>query len=715
MEILKEIKKEDIEELYNSIIGEKNLLKGKSEADLRLTLCENIKNLLKKYNKKIPLSLEVEGKIDVLIRDVVLETKKLGVLKKGTKLFKKANKKIREYMKNYSAPYGILTDLEKIYFYELSEDKKVKELKLTSSNDFNYDNFCFLLKLILGEQILKKNKERKKFISEISFIADFGGVKENELILNLLKKLLNLLISSKNKKTKMMFLEWQKLFKLSETTHEEYKKSRREALRSYFEEEINESNEYRCIFCMHTLLSIIIKLLTYNLLFNLKETQSIETKDKELKDFFINLESGKFFRELGVINFCQNDFFSWYINENWDNDFNNSLLSLKNRASLYKYIKEKPSKIKDSLQKLYENFIPREIRHSFGEYFTPINICDLMVSKAKTFLENKTSYRAIDPTCGSGTFLISLLKDKISNFSNNLNDNNLKKLLQEVVGIDLNPISVLMSKFNYLLVIFPYLKNKTNIEIPVYLGDSSYTPIEEEIDGIKCISYHYYFPKDMDVKFPKIVFPKEFVKNKDFLTTLIKIEEFLLKEKSDKEILKFIFNKIGNHNLNCKVKDYITRLIKNIKNYHEKKLNMIWLFIFMNYLKPFALEKFDLIIGNPPWVRWAVLPAEYKNKIKKSLRAERIFSEDRNIGGVDLNICALIAYKVIENLSYKNSILSFIFPKGILVNKSYEGFRRFEFGNKVAKPIYMLLPKKKFFQGEEPIILFLKIENKNSA
>lgn len=128
----------------------------------------------------------------------------------------------------------------------------------------------------------------------------------------------------------------------------------------------------------------------------------------------------------------------------------------------------------------------------------------------------------------------------------------------------------------------------------------------------------------------------------------------------------------------------------------------------MNYLKPFALERFDLVIGNPPWVRWSVLPRAYKDKIKKSLRTEGIFSRDINYGGVDLNICALIACRVIENLLNRKGMLVFLFPQGILTNKSYEGFRNFMFGDRKVYPVLICKPSKSFFPGEEPIILFLK-------
>jgi hypothetical protein len=694
--------KDQSEKIYNEIIKESTKLKGHSEAELRYLLREKIEKFMNAIEEKRPIFLE-EQRIDVLVGDIVIETKRFGELTSGKKKLNNYEKKTKEYMQKYSSPFGILTDLKKIYFYELKEDGAISKID-GKSDDFNYDNFCFLLSILFGE--------RKKFISEISLTTDFGYITKNKLISDLLNKLYRLFKSSRTKKSEMIFSEWQKLFKLAETTNKEYLKMRRDALEGYFGIEINEENEYICIFVMHTLLSLIVKLLTYSFLGHLNNWKITKEENiSALKNFYERLEKGEIFREMGIINMCQNDFFSWYLYEAWDNEFFRLLLSLKNRASLYRYIKsDDPMKLKDALQKLYENFIPREIRHSFGEYYTPPSISDFMVMEAKNFLNDIIRYRAIDPTCGSGTFLISLLKDKIFNEENK--KYSMRKIMNEVVGIDLNPIAVLMSKFNYLLAVYPYLKENediTDIEIPVYLGDSSYMPTEEIIDGIKCLTYEYYFPRDMQIEFPKIVFPMEFIRSNNFLPALIKVEEMIERGETDKKISEFLFSSIGKHLLNDKIKEQIAVLISHIIEYQKKKLNTIWLFIFMNYLKPFALQKFDLIIGNPPWVRWSVLPRDYKDKIKKSLRQEGVFSRDTNYGGVDLNVCALIAYRVIENLSNTEGLLGFLFPQGILINKSYEGFRNFTFGNKKAYPVLILKPTKPFFSGEEPIILFLKI------
>lgn len=702
--------KEITERTYNDIQKILPDLKFHSEDELRYQFRNKLEEFSKQINDERPIFLE-EKRIDVLVRNIVVETKKSKELS-GDKAIADAKDQTIGYMLTHLSPFGILTDLHKIYFFELESDKESRRLKVNElkveTNDFTYENFCIMLDILFGE--------RKRFITEISLITDFGCITRNALIKNLLRKFYFLFKTSTNKKTKMIFHEWQKLFNLAETTNIEYLSMRREALEKYFNFEISKENEYQCLFIMHTVLSLIVKLLTFSFLFHSNRGIRGELADRnisQLKNFCEKIETGEIFRSFGVINLCNNDFFSWYIHEPWDTELFELLLALKNRSMLYRHIDVgNPLLLKDALQKLYENFIPREIRHSFGEYYTPPPVSDLMVQEAKTILllEGKKYYRAIDPTCGSGTFLISLLKDKLQNNRENIP---IRKIIQEVVGIDLNPIATLMAKFNYLFAVynqFQIEKDLREIEIPVYLGDSSYIPTEENIEGVRCLVYEYYFPKALDMKFPKIVFPVDFVASENFLPTIIKIEEMITKGENTKRICNYLFEKIGEENLNEIVKRHLIILIEQVVAYQKENLNTIWLFIFMNYLKPFALPKFDLVIGNPPWVRWAVLPYEYKEKIKKSLRKEGIFSEDKNYGGVDLNVCALITHRVIENLSNSEGVFAFLLPYGVLVNKSYEGFRKFSFGYKKGIPVLILKPTKSFF-GEEPVVVFLKIQS----
>jgi len=674
--------------IYNELV--KSLQGTKTEEDLKMKLILALSSIKPKEIDKFDYE---KNRTDIAYKDTIIETKSYGRITKSN--FPQWDKQIKNYMKTNEYPYGILFDGKVIYFYEMDKNGEIYILNDDTDTQFNFKNFAYMIDLLFN----KDNLNKPKFFIAQNLVNDFGNLKNNSEMKDFLKQLM-ILLDKDNKKKDLFFNEWEKLFRLSETDnndllsiHEDIDK-RRKVLSDIFDISIDEKNEYKTLFVLHTALSIVIKLSIYNIL--LKNSKSI-ININELKEFFKNIENGSYFESLGIINMGKADFFSWFVDLTWNKEFSNLLKIIYNKIITYDFPKWET--FIDPLKILYENFIDFDIRHSLGEYYTPQGLADYIVEKT-TDIENK----CIDPTCGSGTFLISLLKYKLKN------NKKIEDILSnyEVVGIDLNPIAVLMAKLNYLLVIAKNIDIINDIEIPVYLGDSSYMPKIEQ--GI--IKYSYYFEENSDFKMPEITFPIDFVKSKEFIKVLNIIEEKILIKEDTKKIVTYLIKeieKITSKNLDEKIKHQIKELIEKIVFYHKKSLNTIWLFIFMNYLKPFALSSFDRAVGNPPWVRWSVLPTHYKNQIKNTLREEGIFSSDTNVGGIDLNICALIAFKVLQNLIKIDGKLIFLMPEGILSNRSFEGFRKMNLGNSEKGDIVRI------FKPTNPEKVFLNKNNEKSV
>jgi len=82
----------------------------------------------------------------------------------------------------------------------------------------------------------------------------------------------------------------------------------------------------------------------------------------------------------------------------------------------------------DVIGNVFEKLIPEDARHSLGQYFTPDNLVDLIT----TFCVNKSDDYVMDPTCGTGTFLI-----RGYNRLRNLQHKAHYKLLEQIWGIDI--------------------------------------------------------------------------------------------------------------------------------------------------------------------------------------------------------------------------------------------------------------------------------------
>ncbi|MBY8989021.1 MAG: N-6 DNA methylase, partial [Candidatus Lokiarchaeota archaeon] len=93
------------------------------------------------------------------------------------------------------------------------------------------------------------------------------------------------------------------------------------------------------------------------------------------------------------------------------------------------------------VQKLLSSYI----RHKSGEFYTPPFIVKRMVKEAYNFGD-----KVLDPCCGSGNFLIEIIKTILS--SNNAYKEKIKAI-KNVYGYDINPVSVYLTKINLLYLL----------------------------------------------------------------------------------------------------------------------------------------------------------------------------------------------------------------------------------------------------------------------
>ncbi len=94
---------------------------------------------------------------------------------------------------------------------------------------------------------------------------------------------------------------------------------------------------------------------------------------------------------------------------------------------------------------IVQNLLSSHIRHKSGEFYTPPFIVKKMVEEAYSFGDE-----VLDPCCGSGNFLIEIIKKILS--SNNTDKDKIGAV-KNVYGCDINPISVYLTKINLLFLL----------------------------------------------------------------------------------------------------------------------------------------------------------------------------------------------------------------------------------------------------------------------
>ncbi len=621
----------------------------------------------------------MKGRIDSRIGFLVIEYKhhsKLSSLVQQNK----ATEQLKNYISSMKSDImqtsiGVITDGISIKFITQVGSKTESETA------FQQLNGKHLVEMVKG--IILSNK---KALTPKNLVLSFCS--ENGLAVKLSKILFDTIRENPTGKTKMLFTEWQSLFRLAHDDESKQKaiEERRTALSKALDVNIaygDNVTEYVALYSIQTVFAIIVKSIAYKTLIEIRGDscnygfeELAKSHSSTLRTHLENLESGAIFRSEGFGNLLEGDFFAWYCSdEQWDDNIATHVRQIFEVLSEYEnQTVFKSEQIQDLFKELYQGIIPEKVRHSLGEFYTPSWLADHTINEALQCSSNKDNWRAIDPCCGSGTFLTVLIKKVLKELDGVENSKKLKMVLDRVKGVDLNPLATLTARINYFINISHLIENNSEFDIPVFLGNSANLPNNLEIDGIKCFSYKIRTEKgDLLVNLPcSAVLDVEV-----FSKTMTKLELYIENEDANAvyEELCSITNK---KELTGSIKDELNILSHKFVALQKEKWNGIWARIVCNFLTTANLGKFDIVVGNPPWIDWKNLPQGYREEIKDLCISKNLFSGDGVTGGINLNICALITSVTAQNWLSENGALAFLMPETLIFQQSYEGFRRLE-------------------------------------
>lgn len=633
----------------------------------------------KEFTQK-DFGFEFEGRIDMMDGGLLVEYKRPSNLKTEMQQ-EKAKKQITDY-------YLQLRDAGmEITLMVVTDGLKIAEVRDTyegiKSTPFKKLDSVSFNRIITA--IISSDSKR---LDSNNIIRDFS-LKDDGITKKVANKLYAILKSSAvGSKTDLILKEWQELFHLSEadTGKNQDIVKRRNDLSNLFESEIdNAVDEYKGLFALQTTYAIIVKLIACKMLYKVTNDSEIqyfsdltEVTQESFHKFLEKMEKGFLYAEHGITNLLEGDFFSWYV---WDKLFDYELYKLF--IELITIIEdytifssENNSKSADVFKDLYIEIMPKAVRHSLGEYFTPAWLADSLISDAIEQIENKKDFVAVDPTCGSGVFLITLIRRIISKYDVSLMSLDqkaklLKMILSRVKGVDINPLNVLTSRVGYMLAVSPLLSDENAFEIPVYLGDSAVTPEIVSVDGIKCYKYEVSSLQGSI----STLFPAEIVDDTHKFSQVINTLSMFTSTVDRDTLVNYITKELSETN-NLLI-DELYKMIDQLIMLDSQGWNGLWVKIIGNFIKTATIHDVDIVVGNPPWVKWEFLPTKYAERIKAISIGRHLFSGQTYMGAISLNICALIAHVTATTWLKNDGVLAFLMPKTILTQDSYEGFRNF--------------------------------------
>jgi SAM-dependent methyltransferase len=444
---------------------------------------------------------------------------------------------------------------------------------------------------------------------------------------------------------------------------------------------------HELLFCIHTYFAFLIKLIAAEIL-TLRETslgssfasELVHMKDDELRRVLDDIEKGGIYARKGISNFLEGDFFQWYLDAFDSPELRDAIREIARGLSEFEPATSTidPTSIRDLLKKLYQYLVPKGIRHSLGEYYTPDWLAELLLDEVG--YDGDLGKRLLDPACGSGTFLVlAIQRAKERGQRENLPPVEIaKRIVANIWGFDLNPLAVIAARTNYLFALGDLIKELPRIEIPIYLTDSVLTPTRTSRNLFGGFL-------EVSTSVGKFQIPVEWIRNGGFLLSIAAplIEEMVKSEYSVNEAITRLKSEglIVSNNEQV-VKNFYTQILE----LEKQGKNGIWVRLLKNTFAPVAAGKFDFVVGNPPWVRWDYLSQDYRNATLQLWKDYGLFSLrgfQSRLGGGKKDLSMLFVYVSADYYLKNGGKLGFLITQEVFKSKGAgEGFRRFQIGDR---------------------------------
>lgn len=690
--------------LYSNI--QKIVPKKPVEAEFRAP----IDNILEKFCDELGLAPLIHkeytlltGKVDAVFNRLIIEYKKPWVLKSPPDA---ATRKAIDQLKNYMIGYakkqkqslkrlaGVLLDGNYIFFIRYKGSECQEEQPCEVNNNSLYRLLSWLSSLSSGIALTADNLNRDFSIEQLS----------TQSFLKSLFDALQVAVKKSDSLTIKLYEQWRIFFSEAIDYSEAFGGDKLGQLRKWAKKAgINVANTdeaQQFFFILHTYFALLAKLLAWLAVSRhlggklyapaFGELASLDTD--ELRKRLEFMESGGIFREYGILNFLEGDFFSWYI-KTWNDQIDDTLRKILRILDGYDptTLAMIPEETRDLFKKFYHYILPREIRHNLGEYYTPdwlaeylLSLIDEEIFAEEPRIENTKlrrkllNIRFLDPACGSGTFLVLIIKrlKKLGAFLQIGENEILERVLSNVIGFDINPLAVLTSRVNYLLSISDLLEyRKGSISIPVYVADSIRTPaFAREIFKQNVFEFQ--------TAVGKFLVPAILCKADKFDQFCEKLEKSIKADISPESFISIIkqFFNFMHGEWDDKAASYIRELYNSFLYMHKQGLNGHWSRLLKNNFAPLIAGEFDFIVGNPPWINWEHLPDDYRDSIKilwdqMNINAKISIGKKWDISYLMTQICA-------NNLLKKKGRLAFVITQSVFkTNLGARGFRRFMLPN----------------------------------
>ncbi len=423
------------------------------------------------------------------------------------------------------------------------------------------------------------------------------------------------------------------------------------------------------LFLKHTYLGLLIRLVLYVVYFPKQKlkTQSI-------------IEMTTWLEERGSSLFT-NDFFAWGLENIELLEF--LYFGLRPLEDQIDNDKEKITRIfeaDDLFRTIYQQMVSPVTRHALGEFYTPPPLARMMIENSYKF-----GQVVLDPACGSGTFLVEIIRKIRASSDKTINEQLIA--LKNVYGFDVNPIAVATSKANVLLHLKDFLEDYQDLRTNVFLCNSLF-PLEmiefEDLIYGKSFEFKLITINDsihLSLEFFNHKYQKKFgdlLSKLDALMTKVphnqKEFEKILKDTLAEDMFSWLNEPIGSQDKT--LRDNFWAIAIKFYSLSMNEKDHIWTFLLHQSLGTYIIKgKADLVIGNPPWlVLNGIYSNTYKTQVKNLAKTLNITPGAQSISHLEMS--ALFLYMSKQFLKESGKVF-FVVSNAFSAGDNHSGTRQF--------------------------------------
>lgn len=426
------------------------------------------------------------------------------------------------------------------------------------------------------------------------------------------------------------------------------------------------------LFIRHTYLATLAKLLAYSSF----SGGALPVSSEQIAEIL----EGKVFEKWNIHNFLEEDFFSWVAR---------STLGVKATSLLLERLSsfDLAAIDEDILKALYQELVDPQARHDLGEYYTPDWLAELMVERV--IGDDDAEKSVIDPACGSGTFLAATIRRKKALLKKKRPASRLQTILASVKGVDVHPLAVILSRTNFLASLGTELLSARRgpVSVPVYMADSIRLP-ESDIAVYAGVKSFRIEAEKKPLRLPLSI--AEDLNLTDRVVEAMKhyAQEVSLGMKPNIQEFQNLLSLMAGDEVGGPEAKVLLDTAVQMAELIRLKKDTVWAFILKNIYKPLFLrdQKFDVVIGNPPWLSYRYVESvDYQSFLKNLILKEyKLLGSERAELITQMELATLFFARASDLYLADNGTISLVMPRSLFVADQHFSFRSGAFSPKMS-------------------------------